>query len=123
VMTVNDRRAEIAILRTLGATPMSIMKIFLIHGILVGLIGTIIGTILGILAATNMESVVSFIENILHIQFFPKSIYILTRLPSDLQWSDVWIIDGIAMVLSFLATLYPSWSASQTRPSEALRYE
>lgn len=123
VMTVTDKQADIAILRTLGAAPGSIMKIFMIQGALVGLMGTAIGVGGGVLVALNIDVIVPFIENLLHVQFLPKSIYVITELPSDLRWSDVWTIGGVAVVLAFLATLYPSWWAARVKPAEALRYE
>lgn len=123
VMTVTDKQADIAILRTLGASPGSIMKIFVIQGALVGLIGTAIGVGLGVLVALNIDVIVPFIERLLHVQFLPKSIYVISELPSDLIWSDVWTIGGVAVVLAFLATLYPSWAAARVKPAEALRYE
>ncbi|MBV8626081.1 MAG: lipoprotein-releasing ABC transporter permease subunit, partial [Herbaspirillum sp.] len=123
VMTVTDKQADIAILRTLGASPGSIMKIFVIQGALVGLIGTAIGVGLGVLVALNIDVVVPAIERLFHVQFLPKSVYVISELPSDLIWSDVYTIGGVAVVLAFLATLYPSWSAARVKPAEALRYE
>ncbi|MDB5765776.1 MAG: liporeleasing system, transrane, LolC/E family protein, partial [Collimonas fungivorans] len=123
VMTVTDKQADIAILRTLGASPGSIMKIFMIQGALVGLIGTAIGVGAGVLVALNIDVIVPFIENLLHVQFLPKSVYVITELPSDLRWPDVWTIGGVAVVLAFLVTLYPSWWAARVKPAEALRYE
>jgi lipoprotein-releasing system permease protein len=123
VMTVTDKQADIAILRTLGASPGSVMKIFIIQGALVGLLGTAIGVGLGVLVALNIDVIVPFIERMLGVQFLSKDIYLITSLPSDLRWSDVWTIGGVAVVLAFLATLYPSWRAANVRPAEALRYE
>ncbi|HEY0846309.1 MAG TPA: lipoprotein-releasing ABC transporter permease subunit [Noviherbaspirillum sp.] len=123
VMTVTDKQADIAILRTLGASPASIMKIFIIQGALVGLLGTAIGVGLGIAVALNIDVIVPFIERMLGVQFLSKDIYLITSLPSDLRWPDVWTIGGVAVVLAFLATLYPSWRAANVRPAEALRYE
>lgn len=123
VMTVTDKQADIAILRTLGATPASIMKIFMIQGALVGVIGSLVGVLLGIIVALNIDVIVPFIERLFHVQFLPKSIYVISELPSDLIWSDVWTIGVVAIVLAFLATLYPSWAASRVKPAEALRYE
>jgi lipoprotein-releasing system permease protein len=123
VMTVTDKQADIAILRTLGTSPASIMKIFMIQGALVGLLGTAIGIGLGALVALNVDVIVPFIEHLLGVQFLSKEIYLITSLPSDLRWPDVWTIGGIAVILAFLATLYPSWRASGVRPAEALRYE
>ena len=123
VMTVTDKQADIAILRTLGASPASIMKIFMIQGALVGLVGTAIGVAGGVLVALNIDVIVPFIESVLHVQFLPKDVYLISELPSDLRWPDVWTIGGISVVLAFLATLYPSWSAARVKPAEALRYE
>ena len=123
VMTVTDKQADIAILRTLGASPASIMKIFMIQGALVGLLGTAIGIALGVTVALNIDVIVPFIERLLGVQFLSKDIYLITALPSDLRWPDVWTIGGVAVILAFLATLYPSWRAAGVRPAEALRYE
>lgn len=123
VMTVTDKQADIAILRTLGASPGSIMKIFMIQGALVGLIGTAIGVGGGVLIADNIDVIVPFIEHLLHVQFLPRDIYLISELPSDLRWPDVWTIGGVAVVLAFVATLYPSWWAARVKPAEALRYE
>jgi lipoprotein-releasing system permease protein len=123
VMTVTDKQADIAILRTLGASPRSIMKIFMIQGALVGLVGTAIGVGSGVLIALNIDVIVPFIERLLGVQFLPTDIYLISALPSDLRWPDVWTIGGVAVVLAFLATLYPSWWAARVKPAEALRYE
>jgi len=123
VMTVTDKQADIAILRTLGAAPGSIMKIFIIQGALVGLLGTALGASAGVLVAQNIDVIVPFIERVLGVQFLDKDIYLITELPSDLRWSDVGTISGIAVLLAFAATLYPSWRAANVRPAEALRYE
>ena len=123
VMTVTDKQADIAILRTLGASPRSIMKIFMIQGALVGLLGTAIGVSLGILIAWNVDVIVPFIEHLLGVQFLPRDIYLISALPSDLRWADVGTIGAVAVVLAFLATLYPSWWAARVKPAEALRYE
>jgi lipoprotein-releasing system permease protein len=123
VMTVTDKQADIAILRTLGASPGSIMKIFVIQGALVGLIGTALGIGFGVLVALNIDVIVPSIEHLLHVQFLPKSVYVISELPSDLDWSDVWTIGIVSVILAFLATLYPSWAAARVKPAEALRYE
>lgn len=123
VMTVTDKQADIAILRTIGASPRSIMKIFMVQGAIVGLVGTAIGVGLGVLVALNVDVIVPFIERLLGVQFLPKDIYLISVLPSDLRWPDVWTIGGVAVVLAFLATLYPSWWAARVKPAEALRYE
>lgn len=123
VMTVTDKQADIAILRTLGASPGSIMKIFMIQGALVGLIGTVLGVAFGVLVASNIDVIVPFIEHLFGIQFLPRDIYLISALPSDLRWPDVGTIGVVAVILAFLATLYPSWSAARVKPAEALRYE
>ena len=123
VMTVTDKQADIAILRTLGASPGSIMKIFMVQGALVGLIGTALGVGFGVLVALNVDVIVPFIERLLGVQFLPRDIYIISSLPSDLRWPDVTTIGSVAVVLAFLATLYPSWSAARVKPAQALRYE
>jgi lipoprotein-releasing system permease protein len=123
VMAVTDKRADIAILRTLGAAPASVMAIFIIQGALIGIIGTVIGVVGGVLLALNVESVVPAIESALHIQFLDKSVYYISELPSDLQMRDVVTIAVIALVLALVATLYPSFRAARVNPAEALRYE
>ncbi len=123
VMTVTEKHADIAILRTLGASPRSIMKIFIVQGALSGIFGTLIGIGLGTLVALNIDVIVPCIEQMFGFQFLPKNIYLISSLPSDLQWMDVLKIGGTSIVLSFLATLYPSWNAAKINPAEALRYE
>ncbi|MDP1653074.1 MAG: lipoprotein-releasing ABC transporter permease subunit [Rhodocyclaceae bacterium] len=123
VMTVTDKRADIAILRTLGASPGSIMRIFIIQGTLIGVIGLALGIGGGVALALNVETVVPFLERVLSIQFLAKDVYYISDLPSDLHWSDVWIIASVSFVLTVLATLYPSWRAARVNPAEALRYE
>jgi lipoprotein-releasing system permease protein len=123
VMAVTDKRADIAILRTLGASPASIMKIFIVQGSLIGVIGTSIGSVGGVLLALNVSAVVAAIERTFGIQFLSKEIYYISDLPSQLQWGDVATITLVSLVLSLLATLYPSWRAARTNPAEALRYE
>jgi lipoprotein-releasing system permease protein len=123
VMTVTDKRADIAILRTLGASPASIMGIFVVQGALVGVIGTLSGLALGLLVAFNIGSIVPAIENALGASFLPKDIYLISRMPSDPQWSDIGPVVIIALVLALVATLYPSWRASRVDPAEALRHE
>ena len=123
VMVVTDKQADIAILRTLGAAPSSIMAIFVVQGALIGLIGTAIGVLCGVLLAVNIGTVVPFIERVLHVQFLDKSVYYISDLPSDLQRGDVITIAGIALVLALVATLYPAWKAARVNPAEALRYE
>ena len=123
VMAVTDKQADIAILRTLGATPGGIMKIFMVNGTLIGVIGTLIGIGTGVVSALNVDVVVPFIERLFHVQFLSKQVYLITELPSDLHRSDVIAIAVVSLVLSLLATVYPSWRASRVNPAEALRYE
>jgi lipoprotein-releasing system permease protein len=123
VMTVTDKRADIAILRTLGASPKSIMGIFVVQGAMVGVIGTLAGLLLGLGIAYNIDVIVPALERLFRASFLPKDIYLISRMPSDPQSSDIMPIAIISLVLSFLATLYPSWRASRVNPAEALRYE
>ncbi|MEY3886477.1 MAG: Lipoprotein-releasing system transrane protein LolC [Pseudomonadota bacterium] len=123
VMTVTDKRADIAILRTLGASPQSIMGIFMVQGAMVGIIGTLGGMLLGLLVAFNIDVIVPALEALFHASFLPKDIYLISRMPSDPQMSDILPVVVISLILSFVATVYPSWRASQVNPAEALRYE
>jgi len=123
VMTVTDKRADIAILRTLGASPASIMAIFVVQGALVGVIGTLSGLLLGLLVAFNIGSIVPAIERALGASFLPRDVYLISRMPSDPQWADIGPVVIIALVLALAATLYPSWRASRIDPAEALRHE
>ncbi len=123
VMAVTDKRADIAIMRTLGAGPRSIMGIFIIQGALIGIIGTIVGALAGILIALNIENIVPFIENLFHVKFLSADVYMISEVPSQLEWRDVTTIVLVSFVLSLLATLYPSYKASTINPAEALRYE
>ncbi len=123
VMVVTDKQSDIAILRTLGATPATIMRIFFIQGILIGALGTLIGIASGIALATNVETIVPWIEQQFSVQFMPAEVYYISDLPSEINWPDVARIGTVAFVLSMLATLYPAWRAGRTQPAEALRYE
>jgi len=123
VMTVTDKQADIAILRTMGAQPRSIMKIFIVQGVAIGFIGTVLGVLGGTLIATNIDVIVPFIERLLHVQFLPKDIYFISELPSDPRVNDIATIGIISFVLATLATIYPSWRAARVNPAEALRYE
>ncbi len=123
VMAVTDKRADIAIMRTLGASPSSIMLIFIIQGALIGVIGTVLGALFGIIIALNIATIIPFIEGLFHVQFLAKEVYYISDLPSELVWSDVTTIVITSFILSLIATLYPSWKASKINPAEALRYE
>ena len=123
VMAVTDKQSDIAILRTLGASPRSIMGIFMVQGALIGTIGLGLGVVGGVTLALNVDVVVPFIERMLGTQLFSKEVYYISNLPSELQWSDVITITAVSFVLSLVATIYPSWRASRVNPAEALRYE
>ena len=123
VMTVKDKQADIAILRTLGAAPRSIMKIFMVQGTLVGVLGAALGVALGVTVALNVDVIVPFIERVLGVQFLSKEVYLISEMPSELRWPDVGTIGGVAVLLAFVATIYPSWAAARVKPAEALRYE
>jgi len=123
VMAVRDKQADIAILRTLGASPRSIMKIFVVQGTLVGVLGTVLGVAFGVAVALNVDVIVPFIERLFGLHFLSKDIYFISEIPSQLRWADVAWSGGVSILLAFLATLYPSWSASRLHPADALRYE
>lgn len=123
VMAVTDKQSDIAILRTLGARPGSIMKIFVIQGSSIGILGTLVGITLGVLLALNLETVVPILEKLFGFDLFPADVYQLSGLPSQLNWHDVWTIGLVSLLISITATLYPSWRASKLNPAESLRYE
>ena len=123
IVTVSEKQADIAILRTLGASPTSIMKIFLVQGGIVAFMGTALGVFFGVTVALNIDVIVPLIEKIMGMQFLAKEIYVISSVPSDLHWADVYSIGGIAVVMAFLSTIYPSWRAACVKPAEALRYE
>jgi lipoprotein-releasing system permease protein len=123
VMAVTDKESDIAILRTLGARPGSIMKIFVIQGSSIGILGTLVGITLGVLLALNLETVVPVLEKLFGFDLFPADVYQLSGLPSQLNWHDVWTIGLVSLLISITATLYPSWRASKLNPAESLRYE
>jgi lipoprotein-releasing system permease protein len=123
VMMVQDKQPDIAILRTLGASPGSVMAIFIVQGTLIGVIGLAMGVAGGVALALNIDVVVPALERALGIHFLAKDVYYISDLPSDLHWNDVGVIAGVSFVLTLLATLYPSWRASRVNPAEALRYE
>jgi lipoprotein-releasing system permease protein len=123
VVAVTDKQADIAILRTLGARPGSVMQIFIVMGMVIGVVGTMLGVVTGVITALNIDVIVPAIENALGMKFLSKDVYLIPELPSDLQWADVLAISAMGLGLSFAATLYPSWRASRLNPAEALRYE
>lgn len=123
VMAVKDKRSDIAILRTLGATPREVARIFLVQGALIGVVGTVAGVALGMLVAWNIDVIVPFIERVLGVKFLPQQIYFITDMPSDPQMTDITIIAVTSLVLSLLATLYPSWRASSLQPARVLRHD
>lgn len=123
VMLVTDKQADIAILRTLGLTPRGVMQVFMVQGSLIGIIGTVLGVVGGVLLTINLESILGLIESTFNVTLLPADVYYITGLPYDLQGGDVAVIAMIALVMSFLATLYPAWRAARTDPAEALRYE
>ncbi len=123
VMVVTDKQSDIAILRTLGASPRSIMGIFMVQGAIIGVIGTALGIAGGVSLSLNLDVVVPFIEGLLGIRILDPAVYYISVLPSDLHWDDVWTICSISLLLGLSATIYPAWRASKTQPAEALRYE
>ncbi len=123
VMLVTDKQSDIAILRTLGASPRSIMGIFMVQGTLIGFIGTLLGIVGGVSLSLNLDTVVPFVERLFGFHILDPGIYYISELPSDLHWDDVWTIVGVAFVLGLVSTLYPAWRASRVQPAEALRYE
>jgi len=123
VMVVNDKKGDIAILRTLGSTPGQIMAIFMVQGTVIGVVGTAIGAVVGMFAALNVSAAISALEGLIGHKFLNADVYFIDYLPSQLMAEDVLMVCGAALVLSFLATLYPAWRAARTQPAEALRYE
>jgi lipoprotein-releasing system permease protein len=123
VMVVNDKKGDIAILRTLGSTPGQIMAIFMVQGTVIGVVGTFIGAVVGMIAALNVSAAISALEGLIGHKFLNADVYFIDYLPSQLMAEDVFMVCGAALILSFLATLYPAWRAARTQPAEALRYE
>jgi lipoprotein-releasing system permease protein len=123
VMVVKDKQSDIAILRTIGARPGSILKIFVTQGSVIGVIGTVAGVLFGILLALNLETLVGGLESVFGIKFLAADVYFISDLPAELRIGDVMLIGSIALALSLASTVYPSWIASKTAPAEALRYD
>src|SRR5690606_35891393 len=123
VMLVTDKQADIAILRTLGLTPGGVMQVFMVQGTLIGVIGTVLGAIGGVTLTLNLERILDGIEKLFNITLLPEDVYYITGLPTDMQAWDVTVTLLTALLMSFLATLYPAWRAARTQPAEALRYE
>ncbi|MBE0489498.1 MAG: lipoprotein-releasing ABC transporter permease subunit [Halomonas sp.] len=123
VMVVTDKHADIAILRTIGATPRSIMGIFIVQGLAIGVIGILVGVVLGVLLALTISNIIDGVESLFGIQFLDAGVYFISNLPSRLDWTDVRDIVAAALVLTFLSTLYPAWRAARVKPAEVLRYE
>jgi lipoprotein-releasing system permease protein len=122
-VAVADRQADIAILRTIGAAPGSVVRIFMVQGMVIGLIGTLVGLVSGVATALNIDVIVPAIESAFRFKIFSKDVYLIPDLPSDVQGGDVTAVVLMALVLAFLATIYPSWRAARVNPAEALRYE
>ena len=123
IMMVTDKRADIAIMQTLGFSTSSITSIFIIQGTLLALVGTLTGAVIGVLLAWNVETLVAGVEHLMGFHFLAADIYPMTDLPAEVAWSDVGMIVGITILLGIVATIYPAWRASQVQPAEALRYE
>jgi len=123
VMVVTDKHPDIAILRTLGASPGSVMQIFVVQGVIIGMVGTLLGVLGGIFTALNIDVVVPAIERAFHFQILSREVYYISELPSDLHWADVVWVAAMSLALSLVATVYPSWRAARVNPAEALRYE
>ena len=123
VMVVTDKQSDIAILRTLGMTPNNVMGVFIVQGMVIGVIGTLLGGITGVITAINVETLVPFFENLFGVKFFPPDVYVISDFPAEMHWDDVFKITGASLLMSAIATLYPARRAARTQPAEALRYE
>ena len=123
VMIVTDKQADVAILRTLGMSPASIMKVFMIQGSIIGVIGILLGGVFGVITSLNVETLIPALENFFNTELFPLDVYVISDFPADMRWADVARVIFAALSMSFLATIYPAWRASKVQPAEALRYE
>ncbi len=123
VMLVSDKSTDIAVLRTIGVSPANVMGIFIVHGVVIGIVGTVFGAFVGVLTGLNMETLIPWAEQLFGTQFFPDDIYIITKFPAELIWSDVMKISVASLLMCFVATIYPAWKASKVHPAEALRYD
>jgi lipoprotein-releasing system permease protein len=123
VMVVKDKQSDIAILRTIGAAPSNILRIFIVQGGIIGVTGTLAGLLLGVFLTVNLESIVTFMESAFGIKFLAADVYFISDLPAELRWEDVSRITGLALILALLSTIYPAWRASRTMPAESLRYD
>ncbi len=123
VMVVKDKQSDIAILRTVGANPSTILRIFMTQGSIIGVVGTLAGVALGVAFTLNLESIVSFMESTFGIKFLAADVYFISDLPADLRMADVTRIGAIALALALVSTIYPAWRGARTMPAEALRYE
>jgi lipoprotein-releasing system permease protein len=123
VMVVKDKQSDIAILRTVGASPASILRIFVVQGSIIGIAGTIAGVVLGVFLTINLEIIVAFMESTFGIKVLAADVYFISDLPAELRWPDVARISSLALILALLSTVYPAWRASRTQPAESLRYE
>ncbi len=123
VMIVTDKQPDVAILRTLGMSPGGIMKVFMVQGTVIGVVGTLLGASLGVVTALNVKTIIPAIENFFNTELFPVSVYVITDFPAELRWPDVTWVVVVSLVLSFIATIYPAWKASRVQPADALRYD
>lgn len=123
VMIVTDKQSDVAILRTLGMSPGSVMKVFMVQGSFIGITGTIVGGILGVITALNVETLIPALESFFNTELFPSDVYVISDFPAQMKWADVSRIVGAALLMSFFATIYPAWRASRVDPAEALRYD